>query len=380
MSNRLQYCVQSMESWSEFGYLTFQFSVTMAMMPCSLRVMGDSSAGVAQVPQELSSSNINQAKSTSCRLLYTSTRPLAPFQSCRVKGGLWKGANGLVLVYSSLHEVLFAWLMFELLSSWGTCATPADESPITLRLQGIIAMVTENWNVRYPNSDQLSIDCTQYWSRLLIWNWFYVCLMSVHCARILSHDSGQAWQLYCRVKGGLWKGANGLVLVYSSLHEVLFAWLMFELLSSWGTCATPADESPITLRLQGIIAMVTENWNVRYPNSDQLSIDCTQCWSRLLIWNWFYVCLMSVHCARILSHDMQWAGMAALPTFHSAVELPCLPTVMTQNSCTMHRHQTYIKSIPNEQSTSILCAIDGKLIRIWISHISVLSHHGDDAL
>ena len=75
----------------------------MAMMPCSLRVMGDSSAGVAQLPQELRSSNINQAKSTSC--------------SCRVKGGLWKGANGLVLVYSSLHEVLFAWLMFELLSS-----------------------------------------------------------------------------------------------------------------------------------------------------------------------------------------------------------------------------------------------------------------------
>ena len=222
---------------------------------------------------------------------------------CRVKGGLWKGANGLVLVYSSLHEVLFAWLMFELLSSWGTCATPADESPITLRLQGIIAMVTENWNVRYPNSDQLSIDCTQYWSRLLFLKWFYVCLMPVHCARILSHDSGQAWQLYCRVKGGLWKGANGLVLVYSSLHEVLFAWLMFELLSSWGTCATPADESPITLRLQGIIAMVTENWNVRYPNSDQLSIDCTQYWSRLLILKWFYVCLMPVHCARILSHD-----------------------------------------------------------------------------
>ena len=66
---------------TEFGYLTFQFSVTMAMMPCSLRVMGDSSAGVAQLPQELRSSNINQAKSTSCRLLYTSTRPLAPFQS-----------------------------------------------------------------------------------------------------------------------------------------------------------------------------------------------------------------------------------------------------------------------------------------------------------
>ena len=222
---------------------------------------------------------------------------------CRVKRVLWKGANGLELVYSSLHEVLFAWLMFELLSSWGTCATPADESPITLRLQGIIAMVTENWNVRYPNSDQLSIDCTQYWSRLLIWNWFYVCLMSVHCARILSHNSGEIWQHCCRVKRGLWKGATGLVLVYSSLHEVLFAWLMFELLSSWGTCATPADESPITLRLQGIIAMVTENWNVRYPNSDQLSIDCTQYWSRLLILKWFYVCLMPVHWAWILSHN-----------------------------------------------------------------------------
>ena len=149
MSSRLQYCVQSMESWSEFGYLTFQFSVTMAMMPCSLRVMGDSSAGVAQVSQELRSSNINQAKSTSCRLLYNEYQTISSF-----------------------------------------------------------------------------------------------------------------------------------------------------------------------------------------PKS----------------------------------------------TFHSAVELPCLPTVMTQNSCTMHRHQTYIKSLQKEQSTSILCAIDGKLIRIWISHISVLSHHGDDAL
>ena len=53
---------------------------------------------------------------------------------------------------------------------------------------------------------------------------------------------------------------------------------------------------------------------------------------------------------------------------------------MTQNSCTMHRHQTYIKSLQNEQSTSILCTIDGKLITVWVSHISVLSYHGDDAL
>ena len=38
------------------------------------------------------------------------------------------------------------------------------------------------------------------------------------------------------------------------------------------------------------------------------------------------------------------------------------------------------KITSNEQSTSILCAINGKSITVWVSRISVLSYHGDDAL
>ena len=161
--------------------------------------------------------------------------------------------------------------------------------------------------INFPSiAHNVEVDCSFGIDFMYVW-----CLCIVHEFWVMT-CSGQAWQLYCRVKGGLWKGANGLVLVYSSLHEVLFAWLMFELLSSWGTCATPADESPITLRLQGSSPwwLRTEMWDIQilinFPSiAHNIEVDCSFGID-------FYVCLMSVHCARILSHDMQWAGMAAL--------------------------------------------------------------------